>query len=96
MDAAGVPNGAINSIADMMSDPHFRERGMFEEVEIEGGEGGGGTLKVPAMVPKLESTPGRTKWAGMTELGAFNDEIFGGLLGLSTETLVQLREDNII
>jgi len=32
----------------------------------------------------------------MTELGAFNDEIFGGLLGLSTETLVQLREDNII
>ena len=96
LDAAGVPNGAINSIADMMSDPHFRERGMFEEVEIEGGEGGGGTLKVPAMVPKLESTPGRTKWAGMTELGAFNDEIFGGLLGLSTETLVQLREDNII
>ena len=97
MDAAGVPNGAINSIVDMMEDPHFEARGMFENVDVECTGGlGPKTLKVPAMMPKLETTPGRTKWAGTTELGAFNEEIFCGLLGLSEETLGQLREENII
>ncbi len=30
---ARVPSGAIYSVADMFEDPHFRARGLFEEVE---------------------------------------------------------------
>ena len=69
------PSGPIYSVADMMVNPHFIARGLFEEVDVNGK-----ALKIPAMVPKLSETPGRTDWAG-PEVGAFNDEIYGELLG---------------
>ncbi len=50
-----VPVGPIYSIEDMLNDPHYRARGMFEQVEIDGEP-----LKIPAIIPKLQSTPGRT------------------------------------
>jgi crotonobetainyl-CoA:carnitine CoA-transferase CaiB-like acyl-CoA transferase len=92
LDVAGVPNGPINSVADMMKDEHFQARGMFEEVNIDGKR----TLKVPAMVPKLSDTPGETRTAGPTELGASNKEIFEGLLGLSPDFIEELQRDGVI
>jgi formyl-CoA transferase len=53
------------------------------------------TLKIPGMVPKLSKTPGRTDWAG-PEVGAYNEEILGGLLGLSENELKKLQDDGII
>ena len=81
LEEARVPSGPIYSVADMMVNPHFIARGLFEEVDVNGK-----ALKIPAMVPKLSATPGRTDWAG-PEVGAFNDEIYGELLGLSTEEI---------
>jgi crotonobetainyl-CoA:carnitine CoA-transferase CaiB-like acyl-CoA transferase len=72
-----VPVGLLYSAADIANDPHYRARGMFEEVEV-----GGRALKIPAVVPKLSLTPGRTEWPGPA-LGAHNREVLGGLLGLS-------------
>jgi crotonobetainyl-CoA:carnitine CoA-transferase CaiB-like acyl-CoA transferase len=63
---------------------------MFEEVEVKGGR-----LKIPAMVPKLSKTPGRTDWAG-GEVGDFNDKVYGGLLGLSADEMAQLKERGVI
>ena len=74
----------------MMADEHFQARGLFEEVEYNGKK-----LKVPGMVPKLSETPGRTDWAG-AEVGAFNDEILGGLLGMSDEERSKLTDEGII
>lgn len=90
LDEASVPSGPIYSVADMFADEHFQARGLFEEVEYNGK-----TLKIPAMVPKLSATPGRTDWAG-PEVGAFNDEILGGLLGLSEAARRKLADDGII
>jgi len=56
---ANVPAGPINSIADIVDDPHFKARGSFESVDVDGG-----TRVVPAMHPKLDRTPGSTQWAG--------------------------------
>jgi crotonobetainyl-CoA:carnitine CoA-transferase CaiB-like acyl-CoA transferase len=74
----------------MMSDPQYEARGLFEEVEV-----GGRPLKLPAIVPKLSATPGRTDWAGPA-LGAHNREVFGDGLGLSAEEMAQLAADGVI
>ncbi|HJS37199.1 MAG TPA: CoA transferase [Burkholderiales bacterium] len=73
---AGVPNGPIYSVADMMADPHFNARGMFEQVEV-----AGKPLKIPAIPPILGETPGRTDAPGPA-LGAHTEEVLGQLLGL--------------
>ena len=90
LEEARVPAGPINSVVDMMADPHFQARGLFEEVEV-----GGRPLKVPAIAPKLSETPGRTDWAG-PELGAHNREIFEEFLGLSAEEVEELRQEEVI
>ena len=76
--------GPIYSVEDMVADPHYQARGMFETVEINGEP-----LKIPAIMPKLTRTPGETNWAG-TQIGQHNQEILGGLLGLSDEEIAAL------
>jgi crotonobetainyl-CoA:carnitine CoA-transferase CaiB-like acyl-CoA transferase len=69
LEAAEVPVGPIYNVADMMADPHFRARGLFEEVTVNGA-----TMEIPAISPKLSATPGKTDWPG-GELGSHTDEI---------------------
>jgi len=90
LEEARVPAGPIYSVKDMMADEHYQARGLFEEVDVKGRK-----LKIPAMVPKLSATPGRTDWAG-PEVGAFNDEIYGDLLGLSTQKIASLTEKGVL
>lgn len=90
LEEARVPSGPIYSVADMFADEHFQARGLFEEVSINGKP-----LKIPGMVPKLSETPGRTDWAG-PEIGAYNEEILGGLLGMSDDEMKKLQDDGII
>lgn len=90
LDKADVPAGPIYSVVDMMKDEHFRARGLFEQVEINGKP-----LTIPAMVPFLSATPGRTEWPGPS-LGEHNDEILGGLLGYRPADLESLRKEGVI
>jgi crotonobetainyl-CoA:carnitine CoA-transferase CaiB-like acyl-CoA transferase len=87
---AAVPAGPIYSVADMMGDEHYRARGLFEQVEA-----GGRSLALPAILPKLSDTPGRTDWAG-PPLGAHNAEVLGGWLGLSEAELAELVRDGVL
>lgn len=90
LETARVPSGPIYSVADMMGDPHYQARGLFEEVDVNGQP-----LKIPAMVPRLSETPGRTDWPG-PEVGAFNREIYCDFLGLSENDLRDLESAGII
>jgi crotonobetainyl-CoA:carnitine CoA-transferase CaiB-like acyl-CoA transferase len=90
LDEARVPGGPIYSVVDMLNDPHYNARGLFEEVEV-----GGDTLKIPAMIPRLSETPGRTDWPG-PEVGAHNAEILGEVLGMSDDEIAALTEKGII
>ena len=92
LDGAGVPNGPINSVRDLMADPHFQARDMFEDVHIDGRR----RLKIPAMVPKLVDTPGRTTHPGPSKLGAHNVDVFEGLLGMTKEERNVLEKDGVI
>jgi crotonobetainyl-CoA:carnitine CoA-transferase CaiB-like acyl-CoA transferase len=87
---AGVPNGPIYNVADMMADPHFNARGMFESVDVNGKP-----LKIPAIPPLLGETPGRTDAPGPA-LGAHTDEVLEGLLGVSGAARAELRAAGVI
>jgi crotonobetainyl-CoA:carnitine CoA-transferase CaiB-like acyl-CoA transferase len=90
LERAEVPCGPIYNVADMMQDPHFNARGMFERVSA-----GGFELKIPAITPILSESPGRTDWAG-PEVGAHNREILGDRLGLSGEDIDELSSKGVI
>lgn len=85
-----VPVGPIFSVADMLADEHYNARGLFETVEIDGEP-----LKIPAIMPKLTGTPGRTDWPG-SDIGSHNDEVLRGMLKLDDAELIQLRNDGVI
>ncbi len=84
-----VPAGPIYNVEDMLDDPHYQARGMFERVEIDGKP-----LDIPAILPKLGRTPGGTEWAG-PELGAHNQEVLQGL-GKSAEDIARLLKQGVV
>lgn len=90
LEAARVPVGPIYSVEDMMSDPHYQARGLFESVEIDGKP-----LRIPAIMPRLGATPGRTDWPGLA-IGSHNDEVLRDILQLDDTQLAQLRADGVI
>ena len=90
LEKAVVPSGPIYSVVDMLGDPHFNARGLFEEVQVNGE-----ALKIPAMMPFLSATPGRTDWPGAT-VGEHNDEVLGDLLGYGAEERQALARDGVI
>ena len=84
LDAADVPVGPIYNVADMSEDPHFQARGMFETVQTAHGE-----IDIPAILPKLDATPGRTDWPG-GPVGTHTEQILAEL-GYTEEDLIALR-----
>ena len=89
LEEARVPVGPIYSVADMMSDPHYQSRGLFEQVEINGEP-----LKIPAIMPKLSATPGRTDWPG-GPVASHADYVLGEVLGLDDAAIAELREQGV-
>lgn len=88
---ANVPFGGINTVADIAEDPHYAARGNIANApDPELGE-----VPMPSVVPTLQATPGRITHAG-PELGAFNDEIYRGLLGMDASALEKLKADGVI
>ena len=90
LKAADVPVGKIYSVRDMMSDPQFLARQMFEQHAFKDGT----PIKLPAISPKLSETPGETRWLGPA-LGEHNDEILRAL-GYGDAALAQLRRDGVV
>jgi formyl-CoA transferase len=89
LDAAGVPAGRIYTVADIASDPHYRERGMLEQVELDDGP-----LMVPGIVPKLSATPGSQRTMAPA-LGQHTEDILREA-GLTDSQIGQLRAKGVI
>ncbi len=86
-----VPAGAINSIADIFDDPHFRARGDMVAVTVPGI----GAVTVPGVFPKLSETPGHISSLG-PRLASSNGAIYGQELGYSPAQLERFKEQGII
>jgi len=90
LKAADVPVGKIYSVRDMMTDPQFLARNMFEQHAFADGT----PIKLPAITPKLSETPGETKWLG-PGLGEHNAEVLRGL-GYDDEQIAQFKQEKVI
>ena len=90
--AADVPFGPVNTIADIMADPHAQAR----EMVIEQLDDNGRTLKMEGVFPKMSATPGRVQHPGRSQLGADNVEIFVRRLGMNSADVETLKAAGII
>ncbi|AOF82714.1 coA-transferase III family protein [Methyloversatilis sp. RAC08] len=87
---ADVPVSRVYSIEDIVADPQYLARAMFETLELPDGR----PFKAPAVVPRLSETPGGTDWIG-PELGAHTDEVLAGL-GIGPERIACMREQGTL
>ena len=90
LDAASVPAGRIYTVADIAADPHYRARGMLEQLKMDDGS----TLTVPGIVPKLSVTPGRHR-SNAPGLGQDTDQVLREL-GLTAEQIAGLKQRGIV
>jgi formyl-CoA transferase len=93
LEGADVPAGRIYTVADIAADPHYRARGMLQQVQLPGLPEGR-TLDVPGVVPKLSVTPGGHR-RNAPALGQDSDAVLKEL-GLTDEQIGQLRERGIV
>jgi crotonobetainyl-CoA:carnitine CoA-transferase CaiB-like acyl-CoA transferase len=89
--AAGVPAGPVNTIDRVVTDPQIIHRGMVAESARPHAEAGphpllGNPIKV-GDDERYEPAP---------LLGEHNDELYGGVLGLSADRLAELRAAGVI
>ncbi len=90
LDVAGVAAGPIYSVKDMFEDEQYRARELFQEVSIDGKP-----LTIPAIIPRLSRTPGKTDFPG-SKLGAHNEEVLQDILGYTEQEIINLKAEKII
>ena len=90
LEAADVPVGPVNSIADIVSDKQFQARGVFEEINVNNQQ-----RTVPAMHPRLSKTPATTEWPG-PQLGEHTSDVLRQWLGVDDKQLASWRAEGII
>ena len=91
LEVHGVPAGRIYRAPEMLEDPHFQARESIVDVEHPVFK----NLKMQNIFPKLSRSQGKIRWPG-PELGAHNNEIYGGLLEISGEALQDLIDDGVV
>jgi formyl-CoA transferase len=91
MVAAEVPIARAYSIRDIFEDPHYRSRGDIVEVD----DPTIGRVKMQGVYPRFSRTPGAVR-RGAPKLGEHDEEVYGGLLGLSAEEIESLRSEKVI
>ncbi len=92
LDEHGVVSGPIYSIEDIANDPHFQARDMIQRYQ----DDDLGDIAVPGFVPVLSETKSEIAWLGSSKVGAHNEEIYCGLLGMTPTELQALENDGII
>lgn len=86
-----VPCGPVYAIDEIFEDPHYKARENIAFVKDERV----GELAIANVCPRLTATPGEITSLG-PRLGEHNEEVLGGLLGLSAERLALLRSHGVI
>ena len=90
LQGVGVAAEAVLTSKEIFSDPHLKERGYFENIthpEI-------GTYPYPGMEFRLSKAPGVVRMPAPC-FAQHNDYVFGELLGMDSEEIAQLIEEQI-
>jgi CoA:oxalate CoA-transferase len=91
LQKARVPCGVVNTIDQSLTDPQVKAREMIKFVDYPEL----GKIPVPGIPIKLSLTPGSINTPS-PKLGEHNEEVYGGLLGFSSEKLFELKQEGII
>jgi len=89
LNTVAVPAGKIYTVADIVSDPHYKARGNIESIQMHDGT----KLEVPSVLPKLSRTPGSIKTLA-PDIGENTDEILQSI-GLTEAQVASLKERGI-
>jgi len=90
-EAEGFSAAPVRGGKDHYRDPHLRARGTVCEVT----DPLYGRVDEYGPAPKLSESPGRIKWCSKP-VGWHNEQVFGELLGLSTEEMEALSRKKVI
>ncbi len=82
--------GYVATPADLLSDPHYRARDFWTLVDHPATR----ELKYPGTPVKMTASDWISKRAPLP--GEHNQEIFGGLLGLSADEMAKLAQAKVI
>lgn len=87
---AGVPAGAVFSTADLSADPYLQKRGMFVTVDH--------PMHGPILMPgfPLKMSESSVPILPAPLLGEHNEEVYGGILGMTEEEMDWLRQAGVI
>lgn len=85
-----IPAGKIYDVADIVNDPHYKERQMLLQGELEDGT----PVILPGIVPKLSATPGEVRRRAPT-LGQDTASVLTAL-GIDEQMQQQWRKQGII
>ncbi|MCY4652994.1 MAG: CoA transferase, partial [Dehalococcoidia bacterium] len=88
----GVPAAAVQHPEDRIEhDPNTEAWGLFPTVE----HAEMGRARVDGMAVKLSETPAVIE-KGAPTLGQHNSEVYGDILGMSTDTVRELTDEGVI
>ena len=87
-----VPAGRVYTGKEMLADRHFAARGALAEVA----HPLHGSLKMQAPMPKLSDTPSTIRRRAPLYPGEHNAEVYGAILGLSSNDLAGLAEQGVL
>jgi len=91
LEAAKVPCGAINNLAEVFNDPHIRARKMVTRWQHPANN----AVELVSSPMKLSATPVRTDLPPPL-LGQHTEEVLRDVLRLDTDAVEQLRQKHII
>ena len=91
LEAAKVPCGAINNLAEVFADPHLQHRGMVTQWQHPNAK----AVPLVSSPLKLSKTPVRTDLAPPL-LGQHTEEVLAELLGYSSAQVARLRDDKTV
>jgi crotonobetainyl-CoA:carnitine CoA-transferase CaiB-like acyl-CoA transferase len=90
MENLGLPFGRVQTIEELMKDPHLIARNRIAEVEIDGQK-----KTIVGPYPTLSDTPGTIR-TPCPKLGEHNEEVYGSMLGFSKDELAALKNEGVI
>ncbi|WP_330316405.1 CaiB/BaiF CoA-transferase family protein [Streptomyces platensis] len=88
LDAAGIANAGVNSVAQFLDHPVLRERDRWRDVPIPGGT-------VPALLPPVDLAGTDPRMDAVPAVGAHTEAILAEL-GHDADGIARLRADHVI
>lgn len=91
LEAADVVAGLVYDVEDIFGDPHYAARGNL----VRAPDPDFGSVTMPGVVPRFSRSETAVRFAG-GPLGRHNEQVYCGLLGLSSAELDELRADGVV